>query len=34
MPPQDDASLTDRLNLKRDRQGYDIGSPEAEENAA
>lgn len=27
-------SLTDRLNLKRDRQGYDIGSPEAEENAA
>lgn len=29
-PPQDDASLTDRLNLNRDRQGYDIGSPESD----
>lgn len=33
-PPQDDASLTDRLNLNRDRQGYSIGAPESEENAA
>lgn len=33
-PPQDDASLTDRLNRNRDRQGYSIGAPESEENAA
>lgn len=33
-PPQDADSLTDRLSLKRDRRGFDIGSPESEENAA
>lgn len=33
-PPMDDASLTERLNLNRDRLGYDIGSPESEEHAA
>ena len=33
-PPQDDASLTDRLNLNRDSQGYDIGAPESDEAAA
>lgn len=33
-PPQDEASLTERLNLKRDSLGYAIGSPESEENAA
>lgn len=33
-PPQDDASLTERLNLKRDRRGYSIGSPESDEAAA
>ena len=33
-PPQDDASLTDRLNLHRDSLGYDVGAPESEENAA
>ena len=33
-PPQDDASLTERLNLRRDPRGYSIGSPESEDNAA
>lgn len=33
-PPQDADSLSDRLSLKRDRRGFDIGSPESEENAA
>lgn len=33
-PPQDAESLTSRLNLNRDRQGYDIGSPESDEAAA
>jgi len=32
--PQDDQSLTDRLNLNRDSQGYDIGAPESDEAAA
>lgn len=33
-PPQDYESLTDRLNLNRDSQGYDIGAPESDEAAA
>ena len=33
-PPQDEASLTERLNLNRDSQGYIIGSPESDEAAA
>jgi len=33
-PPQDEASLTERLNLKRDARGFDIGSPESDEAAA
>lgn len=33
-PPQDEASLTDRLNLKRDARGFDVGSPESDEAAA
>lgn len=33
-PPQDEESLTERLNLKRDRLGYSIGAPESDENAA
>jgi len=33
-PPQDEDSLTDRLNLRRDRLGYSIGSPESDPAAA
>lgn len=33
-PPQDDESLTERLNLRRDSLGYEVGPPESEENAA
>lgn len=32
-PPQDEASLTERLNLRRDSRGFDIGSPESDEAA-
>lgn len=33
-PPQDEASLTDRLNLKRDPRGFEIGAPESDGEAA
>lgn len=33
-PPQDEASLTERLNLNRDARGFEIGSPESDEAAA
>ena len=33
-PPQDEESLTERLNLKRDRLGYSIGAPESDDAAA
>jgi hypothetical protein len=33
-PPQDAESLTERLNLRRDRLGYSIGSPESDDAAA
>lgn len=33
-PPQDEVSLTDRLNLRRDARGFEVGSPESEEHAA
>lgn len=33
-PPQDDASLVERLNLNRDQFGYAMDSPEREDNAA
>lgn len=33
-PPQDEESLTQRLNLRRDSRGFDIGSPESDDAAA